>query len=196
VLTHGCSMELPGWSSQGCVPVCLSLISYRRSSRVNTLLFRFGFRWRHLTCVVLAAGLLSMLPQKAWACDPNCDVVVAVLVGVPTAALTTLIAPLVGRALDTREHPPYWTAVGVTAAASGGGVLLAASRADVLGHERDVYRMVAVPAVMGVVATVLVYRYWPRREDGSTGMKGPRQSATIVATPVEGGGTIGVHLRF
>ena len=151
--------------------------------------FSFG---SNALALLLIAGLVCGLPQRAMACDPNCDVFMAVVYGVPSALGTTIVAPLVGRALDTREHSPYWTAVGVTAAASGVGVLIAASGTDELHGGGG--QMIALPILIGSLATLLVYRYWPRRSDAAVEASAARSAWSI--DPMVGPSTVGLRLRF
>jgi len=110
-------------------------------------------------------GMVALLPSTARACDPNCPTTLAVLVGVPSAGATSLLAPLVARAVSGRTDVPYWSTVGIAAAASTAGVLWARSGVDRLTITGgDITRMIAAPVAAGVLATAIVHRSWPRRD--------------------------------
>jgi hypothetical protein len=146
--------------------------------------------------LLLAAGLLLAAPAQARACDPNCNIVAGVLLGVPTALVTTVVAPLIGSALDGRDNSPYWTALGFTAAASSLGVAVAIATGSGNGDDGQVIRAIGLPAAFGVLATVLVYSR-PRREPEAPPRRGEiRQGRTPTAVPLLDGRHVGVQLRF
>lgn len=155
---------------------------------------------KRLRCMYLlwVPVLLVSQPEKANACDPNCDGFLFLTFGTPAALGTTLIAPLMGLALDRKPHSPYWPAVGFTALAAGVGWGIGAAATLPTGEQVDnngLLALAALPVAMGSVATFLVYRHWSRRTDKNSSTlwhHGPR----ISVAPVVRGGLIKLNWHF
>ncbi len=141
--------------------------------------------------------LALVFSDSARACDPNCDNYTLLIYGTPAVLGTTLISPLVAQALDSRDNSPYWTAVGLTAAASIGGALIARERYNERRPDlKNGIEMAAMPFALGSTATFLVYKFWPRAAGTSTDTSSTARFPMIGIAPLPGGGALSLTLRF
>ncbi len=132
-------------------------------------------------------------PSSAEPCDPNCNDLVAITVGAPTALGTTIFAPLVANVIDDKNNDPYWIAVGATALASTAGVFIVKS----VAHTDDlgVAPTILVPALMGSAATFLIYQFWPRGPDEQA-EAGTLETFDFAVMPTTNGATMSFRWRF
>ncbi len=151
-------------------------------------------KWTRPMLIFFVSVLLITWPSRANACNGDCDKLAALLIAAPAAFLgTTIIFPLIGRALYSGENPPYWKAVGFTAVASAAGVGLAILRFD--KTESPVAEMIGFTVALGSVATFLVYRFWPRSND--TASKAFNQHVPHIAfVTTNSNASIGLSWRF
>lgn len=149
----------------------------------------------------LALALSLMLPRTAEACDPGCAtferLVGTVIVGLPTALLTSLIAPAIGKgfAYGRRDAPSYGMGLGYSLLGSTAGVgaafashalLFPDSRHGLSGSPLGAPGTVAYfsipPVVGGAVASYLTYRdESPPEEPSVSVMLAPSSSGLSLA---------------
>lgn len=140
------------------------------------------------TLVSVIVILFLLQPESANACDPNCDFVAFFVEGTPFALGTIVIAPLLGLAADQKPNSPYWQALGFTTLAVGVGWGIGMAKTSPQGEQvEDVSRLVALPVVMGVAATFLVYRFWTRPDHRTSGILWHNGPLVSVAPGTHGG---------
>jgi len=148
--------------------------------------------------VIIILSVLPMTwPSKANACDPNCALFGAVILGAPTVLGSTIVFPLIGLAIDNGENPPYWRAVGYTFLASSAGVGLAAGLYDDSNSsaEGNLTKFVGIPFVFGAVATLLTYTNAPRGTDKTSSALW-QYAPQVSVSPFARGGSIGLNWSF
>ena len=145
------------------------------------------------TVIIFLSIFVMTWPSNANACDDYIDAHVF-LTGAISTLGSTVIFPLVGLAMDNRENPPYWRAVGLTAAASSLGALLAFSTLE--DSDCDVeFGYTGYPVVFGTVSTYLTYRYASRRTEKSSNALW-QYAPQVSVSPIARGGSLRFNWNF
>ncbi len=103
---------------------------------------------------------------------------------------SAIIFPLVGLALDGREHSPYWRTVGITFLASEAVLLIGVNTLEDFTTRTAIF-----PVLTGLLATTLSYKYLPRRTaKSSTALW--QYVPQVSVSPLDRGGSIKLNWSF
>ena len=145
-----------------------------------------------ILCLFVLSTAITPI-SSAYACNGSCDELALIILGAPAVLITTFGAPLIGRAIDKRENPPFWPAVGLTFLTSSAGAFIAYARYD--DSSAALVEAVALPVLFGSATTVLVYILWPRSND-SASTEFNQTVPQIAVVPTKDGGFIGFSWQF
>ena len=148
--------------------------------------------------IIFLSVLILTLPSNANASDgdENYDEVLAALIGVPVALTSSILFPLVGFAIDSREDRPYyWRVVGSSAFASIAGVGIVYARYDEDDHDDDVREFIRYPLLFSAVTTVLTHILLTRPTD-KTSSASWQYAPQVSVLPVARGGSLRLNWSF
>ncbi len=142
--------------------------------------------------------LLISTEREARACNGDCDKYNFKYYGTRAALGTIVVVPLLGLAFDRKPDSPYLQALGFTALAAGVGWGIGAAATFPDGNINDdaLIALIALPVVLGMVATVLVYRFWPRGRGRFGASAVPRLLPVFSVTPSSSQVSIGFTYRL